>query len=380
MSISRKHGALRAGHRRILLAAVIAQMLAAPAFAAPVSGTEASGAEASADGAATLDTVVVTGSRLSGRTVKTSEAPIDIITGEEIERASKTDLLEALQVLVPSLTLPSQPSNGLGFPRGPRRLPAWSQSRPHAGAGQRQAAPRHRQRGRGWFGSGATGGPGPDSCVGDRAGGGAARRCIRHLRLRRDRRRRQHHHPQGRRGRRRGAPCRPVLRWRGRQCLGAGRFRLPRRRGGSPVRHAAVRPARPYLPRRAGAGRHAVLLSAQCRRQAGAAAGQPVQSAPARRGHARSARGHARSQAAADQWTDAVSPARGHHRRRTSARRFDRGLRPADARTPRRGVVQRLPPAAAQRERARHLSGRLFADQRPERARLRTAGRGEGPR
>jgi iron complex outermembrane receptor protein len=97
--------------RRLLLATVISHALATTAWAAPEAGASA-GASGAAAGA-TLDTVIVTGSRVGGRTVKSSEAPIDIISGEEVQKASKTDLLEALQVLVPSLTLPSQPSNGL---------------------------------------------------------------------------------------------------------------------------------------------------------------------------------------------------------------------------------------------------------------------------
>jgi len=98
--------------RRLLLASLVAQILAAGAHAAPATAGEAAEASGASAGP-TLDTVIVTGSRLSGRTVKSSEAPIDIISAEEVQKASKTDLLEALQVLVPSLTLPSQPSNGL---------------------------------------------------------------------------------------------------------------------------------------------------------------------------------------------------------------------------------------------------------------------------
>lgn len=60
-----------------------------------------------------LDTVIVTGSRIAGRTVTTSEAPIDIFSGQDIDKTNKPDLLESLQTLVPALNLPSQAANGL---------------------------------------------------------------------------------------------------------------------------------------------------------------------------------------------------------------------------------------------------------------------------
>lgn len=60
-----------------------------------------------------LNTVIVTGSRISGRTVLQSEAPIELFSGQELQNSNKTDLLEALQLQVPSLDVPAAATNGL---------------------------------------------------------------------------------------------------------------------------------------------------------------------------------------------------------------------------------------------------------------------------
>ncbi|MFT4198490.1 MAG: TonB-dependent receptor [Pseudoxanthomonas sp.] len=66
----------------------------------------ASAAEsAPADGdASTLDTVLVTGSRSSTRTVKNSATPIDVISSQDLAASGKGNLLEALQYVLPSLS------------------------------------------------------------------------------------------------------------------------------------------------------------------------------------------------------------------------------------------------------------------------------------
>ena len=56
--------------------------------------------------ARTLDTVVVTGTRVSDRTVAESTAPIDIITPEVLESTGTTELATALSRALPSLNFP----------------------------------------------------------------------------------------------------------------------------------------------------------------------------------------------------------------------------------------------------------------------------------
>lgn len=95
--------------RRSALAAAVAASLLMSTAARDALAQDAAPA---ADGE-TIDTIIVTGSRIAGRTVLESEAPIQIFSAQELKSANKTDLLEALQIQVPSLTLPSTPSNGL---------------------------------------------------------------------------------------------------------------------------------------------------------------------------------------------------------------------------------------------------------------------------
>ncbi|WP_437882372.1 TonB-dependent receptor plug domain-containing protein [Pseudomonas sp. LRF_L74] len=61
---------------------------------------------------AALQTVVVTGARDAGRTVKESLAPIDVISAEDLQRSGKQNLRDALAASVPSYT------NAAGFTGG----------------------------------------------------------------------------------------------------------------------------------------------------------------------------------------------------------------------------------------------------------------------
>ena len=67
-----------------------------------------------ADRATTLDNVVVTGTRASDRTVENAVAPIDVISGESIERANKANLLEQLGSNLPSFFVPNVPTPNVG--------------------------------------------------------------------------------------------------------------------------------------------------------------------------------------------------------------------------------------------------------------------------
>lgn len=58
--------------------------------------------------ASSVDTVMVTGSRAVGRTIENSPAPIDVFTSQDVVKANKVNLLETVNVLVPSFNLPIQ--------------------------------------------------------------------------------------------------------------------------------------------------------------------------------------------------------------------------------------------------------------------------------
>lgn len=78
---------------------VLASSIAADAHA------EVAVAAASAS-ATNLDTVTVTGSRAVARTVRESPAPIDVVSAEDLRSADATNLLDALNTLLPSFNLP----------------------------------------------------------------------------------------------------------------------------------------------------------------------------------------------------------------------------------------------------------------------------------
>ncbi|MFP7036775.1 TonB-dependent receptor plug domain-containing protein, partial [Xanthomonas hortorum] len=76
-------------------------LLAAPLLSDPAN---AAPADAPAAAAATLDTVLVTGSRSSTRTVKNSSTPIDVVSAQELVATRQGNLLDALQRTLPSLS------------------------------------------------------------------------------------------------------------------------------------------------------------------------------------------------------------------------------------------------------------------------------------
>ncbi|RZA34176.1 MAG: TonB-dependent receptor, partial [Lysobacteraceae bacterium] len=58
------------------------------------------------ESATTLDTVIVTGTRVADRTVAESQSPIDIITPEALQATGTTELATALARALPSLNFP----------------------------------------------------------------------------------------------------------------------------------------------------------------------------------------------------------------------------------------------------------------------------------
>ena len=71
-------------------------------------------AQQAAPGATTLDTVIVTGTRASDRTVLESTVPVDVLTAEDIRKAGVVngELGSALQALLPSFNFPRQSNSG----------------------------------------------------------------------------------------------------------------------------------------------------------------------------------------------------------------------------------------------------------------------------
>jgi iron complex outermembrane recepter protein len=61
-----------------------------------------------------LDQVVVTGTHGEGRTLAASASPVDVISGNEIQQSGATNLVDALNRLVPSLNLPAENNPDLG--------------------------------------------------------------------------------------------------------------------------------------------------------------------------------------------------------------------------------------------------------------------------
>lgn len=92
--------------RRHPLPATLLSILVLPFTATAAGGPDADASADAAGHAATLDTVTVTGTRATSRTVRESAAPIDIISAEDIRAANATSLLDVLNTTVPSFNLP----------------------------------------------------------------------------------------------------------------------------------------------------------------------------------------------------------------------------------------------------------------------------------
>ena len=91
----------RSALSRSLLAAAVLGALATPAFAQDAAPAADAPSEAK-----TLDTLIVTGTRVSDRTVAESQSPIDVISPETLEATGTTELATALTRAVPSLNFP----------------------------------------------------------------------------------------------------------------------------------------------------------------------------------------------------------------------------------------------------------------------------------
>lgn len=93
---------------RLKLLSVLAISVSATALAMPASAQTVPAAPAD-DAPITEDTVVVTGSRIGGRTIAESPVPIDVIGGDQLANSGQTETNKVLNQLVPSFNFP-QPS------------------------------------------------------------------------------------------------------------------------------------------------------------------------------------------------------------------------------------------------------------------------------
>ena len=89
--------------RHPLVVALLVAFASAPAFAQTAPATPTPDQDAAP---ATLDTVVVTGTRASNRTVAESLSPIDVITPEALQATGTSELATALARALPSLNFP----------------------------------------------------------------------------------------------------------------------------------------------------------------------------------------------------------------------------------------------------------------------------------
>ncbi|WP_374402886.1 TonB-dependent receptor plug domain-containing protein [Niveibacterium sp.] len=91
----------------------IARLLSAGTAALALGATDATLA-ASDEATATIDSIVVTGSRSRSRTELTTPVPVDVLTQEDLRRAAPAggDLGDALSALLPSFNFPHQSNSG----------------------------------------------------------------------------------------------------------------------------------------------------------------------------------------------------------------------------------------------------------------------------
>ena len=81
-------------------------LTAALLLALAASAAHAQSPDAPADAGRTLDTVIVTGTRVADRTVAESQSPIDILTPEALQATGTVELATALSRALPSLNFP----------------------------------------------------------------------------------------------------------------------------------------------------------------------------------------------------------------------------------------------------------------------------------
>ncbi len=81
---------------------------------APVGFAQTANGSDFKDDATALDRYVVTGTRVAGRTIESSAAPIDLFSGSDVTAANQSNLLDTLNTLVPSFNLPTVSTPDIG--------------------------------------------------------------------------------------------------------------------------------------------------------------------------------------------------------------------------------------------------------------------------
>jgi iron complex outermembrane receptor protein len=103
--------ARRRRQRRALPLAIAAALAFATALSGPALAQGAGAQTSNAKPEATLQTVIVTGTRAFDRTVATSLSPIDVLTPQDLASTGAPDLSSALRVLLPSFNFPQPAAN-----------------------------------------------------------------------------------------------------------------------------------------------------------------------------------------------------------------------------------------------------------------------------
>jgi len=98
----------------LIPAALRAQTVPAPT-APSISATDTAAAPA-----APTEDIIVTGTRQLGRTKAESPAPVDVISGAELERTGQQNVFDALNTLLPSFDLPAEGFDTAGLVRSAR--------------------------------------------------------------------------------------------------------------------------------------------------------------------------------------------------------------------------------------------------------------------
>ncbi len=112
-------GLLPLGARAQQGPALTAQLTPTPVLAA-AQDTGGQSSDATASNANAPEDVIVTGTRQLGRTKQSSPAPVDVISGADLQRTGEQNVLDALNKLLPSLELPAEGFDTAGLVRSAR--------------------------------------------------------------------------------------------------------------------------------------------------------------------------------------------------------------------------------------------------------------------
>jgi iron complex outermembrane receptor protein len=104
----------------VAVVALIPTALRAQTVPAPTAPSLSTTDTAAAPAAAPAEDIIVTGTRQLGRTRAESPAPVDVISGAELERTGQQNVFDALNTLLPSFDLPAEGFDTAGLVRSAR--------------------------------------------------------------------------------------------------------------------------------------------------------------------------------------------------------------------------------------------------------------------